>query len=80
MSAFASPRQRGTKHFSYNYYICTDPFINLLGSLLIQWMIARINGREKTKQDLQVRLGEEVCLGGEVRLDETQLRLGGSNN
>ena len=22
----ASPRQRGTKHFSYDFYTCTDPF------------------------------------------------------
>ena len=34
-----------------------DPFIHLLGSSLIQWMISRINGREKTKHNLQVRLG-----------------------
>ena len=34
-------------------------------------MIARINGRKKTKQDLQVCLGEAMLrLGGEVRLGE----------
>ena len=39
-------------------------------------MIARINGREKTKQDLQVRLGEAMLrLGGEVRLGEALLHL-----
>ena len=41
-------------------------------------MITRINGREKTKQDMQVRLGEAMLrLGGEVRLSEALLRLGG---
>ena len=45
---------------------------------LIQWVIARINGRDKTKQDLLVRLGEAMLrLGGEVRLGEALLRLGG---
>ena len=39
-------------------------------------MIARINGREKTKQDLQVCLR----LGGEVRLSEALLSLGGSKS
>ena len=51
-------------------------------------MIVRINGREKTKQDLQVRLGEAMlclgeamlCLGGEVRLGEALLRLGRSES
>ena len=41
---------------SYNFYICMNPFIHLLGSSLIQWMIVRINGIEKPKQDSQVRL------------------------
>ena len=51
-----------------------DPFIHLLGSSLIQWMIARINGRDKIKQDLPIRLGKAMLrLGGEVCL-------GGSNN
>ena len=41
-------------------------------------MIARIDGREKTKHDLQVRLGEAMlCLGGEVRLGKALLRLSG---
>ena len=41
-------------------------------------MIARINGREKTKQDLQVCLGEAMLLlGGEVCLGQPLLRLGG---
>ena len=44
-------------------------------------MIARINGKEKTKQDLQVRLGEAMLrLGGEVRLGEALLRLDGSES
>ena len=44
-------------------------------------MISRINGREKTKQDMQVRLGKEMLgLGGEVRLGDTLLRLGGSKS
>ena len=55
-----------------------NPFIHLLGCSLIQWMIARINGREEPKQDLQVRLGEAMLrLGGEVRLGEALLCLGG---
>ena len=64
-----------------------DPFIHLLRSSLIQWMIARFNEREKTKQDLSISLGEsilrlggEVRLGVEVRLGEAQLRLGGSKS
>ena len=58
-----------------------NPFIHLLGSSLIQWMIARINERDKTKQDLPVRLGEVMLrLGGEVCLGEALLRLGGSNS
>ena len=80
----ASPRWRGTEHFLYNYYICTDPFIHLFRSSLIKWMIVRINGRGKQKMDLQVRLRGEVCLGeaqlclgGEVRLGKAQLCLGG---
>ena len=40
-------------------------------------MIARIDGREKTKLDLQVHLGEAMLrLGGKVRLDEALLCLG----
>ena len=78
MFAQASPRRRGIKHFSYNFYTCTNPFIHLIGSSLIQWMIVRINRREEPKQDLQVRLGEAMLrLGGEVRLSEALLRLGG---
>ena len=30
--SFALPRRRGTEHFSYNFYTCSDPFIHLLGS------------------------------------------------
>ena len=49
-------------------------------------MIARINGREKTKQDFLVRLGEALLRLGESESSETQasgspkrgfLRLGG---
>ena len=59
------PRWRGTKYFSYNFYTCTNPFIHLLGSSLIQWIIVRLNGREELKQSVQVRLGESsLCLGG----------------
>ena len=55
--------------FSYNFYTCMYPFIHLLGSSLIQWIIVRINGREEPKHDLQVRLGEAMLrLSGEVRL------------
>ena len=55
--------------FSYNLYTCKNPFIHLLGSSLVQWMISRINGREEPKHDLQVCLGEALLrLGGEVRL------------
>ena len=44
-------------------------------------MIARINGKEKTKQDLQVHLFEVMLrLGGEVHLGEALLRLGGSES
>ena len=44
-------------------------------------MIARFNGREKTKHDLQVCLGKAMLrLGGEVRLGEALLRLGGSES
>ena len=72
-----SPRQRGTKHFSYNFSTCTNPFIHLLGSSSIQWIIVRINEREEPKQNFQVRLGEAMlCLGGEVRLGGALLRLG----
>ena len=63
--------RRSEEHFLYNYYTCTDHFIYLLGSSLIQWMIVKINGINKLKQDLQARLGEEVCLG------EALLCLGG---
>ena len=41
-------------------------------------MISRINGKEKTKQDLQVRLGEVMLrLSGEVHLAKALQRLGG---
>ena len=44
-------------------------------------MIARINGREKTKQDFQERLSEAILrLGGEVRLSKALLNLGGSKS
>ena len=43
----ASPQGRGTEYFSYNFYTCTNPFIHLLGSSLIQWIIVRTNGREE---------------------------------
>ena len=62
-----------TKHFSYNFYTCTNPFIHVLGSLLIQWMLVRINGRDEPKHDLQVRIGEAMLrLGGEVCLGEPE--------
>ena len=54
----ALPQRRGTEHFSYNLYTCKNPFIHLLGSSLIQWMMVRFSGREEQKHDLQ------VCLGG----------------
>ena len=55
----------GTEHFSYNLYTCKIPFIHLLGSSLVQWVMVRINIKEETKPDLQVRLGEaSLCLGG----------------
>ena len=50
-----------------------NPFIHLLGSSLIQWMIVRIDERQEPQQDLLVRLGK----GGEVRLGEALLSLGG---
>ena len=44
-------------------------------------MIARINRREKTKQDLQVRLSEVMLrLGREVPLGEALLHLGRSKS
>ena len=78
----ASPWRRGIEHFSYNFYTCTNPFIHLLGSLLIQWMIVRINGREKPKQDLQVHLGEAMLRLGEALLclGEALLCLGGQES
>ena len=58
-----------------------NPFIHLLGSSLIQWIIVRINERDEPKQDLQVRLGEEMLrLGREVRLGGASLLLGGPKN
>ena len=78
MFAQASLLRRGTKHFSYNFYTCTNPFIHLLGSSLIQWMIVRINGREEPKKDSQVHLGEAMLhLSGVVRLSKALLCLGG---
>ena len=54
-----------------------NPFIHLLGSSLIQWIITRINGREEPKQDLQLRLGEGMLsLGGGVHLGGALLCLG----
>ena len=61
----ASPRRQGIEYFSYNCYTCMNPFIHLLGSSLIQWIIVRINGIDELKQSLQVRLGEaSLRLGG----------------
>ena len=40
--------------FSYNFYTCTNPFIHLLRSSLIQWIIVIINGREEPKQNLHL--------------------------
>ena len=64
------------------HYTYTNPFIHLLGFLLIQLMIVRINRREEPKQDLQVRLGKamlrlggEICLGGPER---AKIRASGS--
>ena len=61
---FPLSRRRDTKHFSSNFYTCTNPFIHLLRSSLIQWMIVRLNRREELKQSLQVHLGGEVRLDG----------------
>ena len=58
-----------------------NPFIHLLGSSFIKWMIVIINEREEPKQDLQVRLGEAMLhLSGEVRLGGALLRLSGPEN
>ena len=63
--------------FFIYYYTCTNPFIHLLESSLIKWLIVRINGREEPKHDLQVRLGKVMLrLGGEVSLGEALLHLG----
>ena len=76
-----SPRRRGTKHFSYNFYICTNPFIHFLGFSLIKCTIVRLNGRAQQKQSLQVRLGgASLRLGGKVHLGEALLRLRGPEN
>ena len=54
------------------------PFIHLLGSLLVQWVLVRFSGREEPKHDLQVRIGEaSLRLGGKVRLTGALLCLGG---
>ena len=80
-TGFALPRWRGTEHFSYNFYTCTNPFIHLLGSSLIQWMIVRINGSDEPKHDLQVRLSRAMLrLGGAVRLGGALLCLGGTES
>ena len=55
-----------------------NPFIHLLGSSLIQWIIFRINEIEEPKRDLEVRLGEAVRLGRALlRLGGALLRPGG---
>ena len=60
-----------------------NPFIHLLGSSLIQWMLVRINGRDEPKQNLQVRLGEAILrLGGALlcqgRLESVEIMASGS--
>ena len=80
-----SPR-RSTEHFSYKFYTCTNPFIHLLGSSLIQWTIIRLNGKGEPKTKLvgmprrrfatPSRRGY-LCLGREVRLGGALLCLGG---
>ena len=75
------PMTGSPRRSTYNFYTCTDPFIHLLGSSLIQCKIVRIIGREEPKQDLQVRLGEALLrLGREVRLGGALLCLGGPEN
>ena len=73
MLPIVSPHWRDTKHFSYNLYTCTNHFIHLLGSSIIQLIIVIINEIDEHKQDLQVRLGEAMLrLGREVRLNSDQ--------
>ena len=61
------------EHFLYILYTCKNPFIHLSGSLLVQWMIVRIIGKEEPKPDLQVRLGgASLRLAREVRLGEPE--------
>ena len=80
-SMTGSPRRSEHNIFHIIFYTSTNPFIHLLGSSLIQWMIVRINGREEPKQDLQVRLDEIMLrLSGEVRLGRALLCLGGPKN
>ena len=65
-----------SRYRTFNFYTCTNPFIHLLGSSLIQWMIVRINGRDELKQDLQVHLGEAMlCLGA---LEREEIQASGS--
>ena len=64
-----SRSEANIEYFSYNFYTCTNPFIHLLGSSLIQWIIVTINGREELKHNLQVRLGEALL---RLRLGEPE--------
>ena len=71
-----------TEHFPYNYDTFTDPFIHLLGSSLIKWMISIINGKGKIKQDFEVRLGEAMLLprqrGSPRRIRQSEIQALGS--
>ena len=60
MSAQRQDHRGKAKHFSYNFYTCTEYFIHLLGSSLIQWMVSKINKRQEQKRAL--RLGGDLCL------------------
>ena len=88
--------EASTEHFSYKFCTCTNPFIHLLGSSLIQWMIVRLNGKEEPKTELvgtprrsfatprrraSLHLGGALlCLSGEVRLSRALLQLGRPEN
>ena len=71
--------RRGSEVQSISHITCTHVrtlSFTYYDPPLIQWIIARINGRKKTKHDFQVRLGEVMLrLGGEVHLNE-EVRLG----
>ena len=62
------------EHFSYNLYTCKNPFIHLLGSSLVQWIMVRFRGKEEPKHDLQVHLGEASLRLG--RSEKSEFGLG----